>query len=67
MVGEMAMPKWLKFMLGVLRVPVCVGAGRALALVMAETGRVQLIWVAMVGGAACWMVIFLALPKPIRI
>ena len=58
------MPKWGKLIVGVLLLPLCVGGARALFRVLAQTGDAQTFWVAVLGGAACWLVVFLTLPKP---
>src|SRR4051794_13582845 len=34
---------------------------------MAATGKAETIWVALIGGAACWLTIYLLLPKPMRV
>ncbi len=44
--------------------PVCFGAGSALWLVIQASGKADTIWVATLSGAACWLVIYLLLPKP---
>lgn len=56
--------KWLKTLLAIVLLPVCVGAGAALWRVFEASGNAQTIWVATVAGAACWLVIYLLLPKP---
>jgi hypothetical protein len=61
------MPKWGKFILGLLLLPVCVGGARALFRVLAHAGDADTFWAAALGGAACWWVVFLLLPKPMRI
>lgn len=58
------MPKWCKLIIGILLLPVCVGAGSALWRVVRASGNANTIWVAMLSGAACWLVIYLLLPKP---
>lgn len=58
------MPKWFKTILAILLLPVCVGAGWALWLVLGASGHADTIWVAALSGAACWLVIYLMLPKP---
>ena len=58
------MPKWVKLILGILLLPVCFGAAAALSRVVGATGRTPLFWVALLGGAGCWLAIFLLLPKP---
>lgn len=61
------MPKWLKTLLAVLFLPLCIGAGSALVRVVRATGGADHFWVAFIGGAACWMAVFLLLPKPMLI
>ncbi len=58
------MLKWLKLAAGVLLLPACVGAAQALWLVLQASGKADTIWVATLSGAACWLVIYLLLPKP---
>jgi hypothetical protein len=57
-------PKWVKFILAGLLLPVCVGAGQTLMPVMRACGGADVTLVPVVGGAACWLVIYLLLPKP---
>jgi len=59
--------KWIKTILAILLLPFCVGAVRALLHVLAQTGQADTIWVALGGGAACWLGIFFLLPKPMRL
>jgi hypothetical protein len=59
--------KWVKFIIAVLLLPVCVGAGRALWLVLRAGYGADTVWVPLLAGAACWAVIFLLLPKPMWI
>jgi len=61
------MPKWLKMIIAILLLPFCFGAVKALWLVLKATHDADTMWVAAVGGAACWLVIFLLLPKPMRV
>lgn len=58
------MPKWLKLILAVLLLPVCAGAARTLWQVARAEGGADTVWVPFLGGAACWLVIFSLLPKP---
>ena len=60
-------PKWIKTIIAVLLLPLCLGATKALYLVLQATGRADTVWVPMLAGAACWVVIFLLLPKPMWI
>jgi len=61
------MPKWMKAVIAVALLPVCLGAGKALWLVLRAAGNADTVWVAMLAGAACWVVVFLLLPKPMLI
>jgi hypothetical protein len=56
--------KWIKFVIAVLLLPACAGAGRALWLVLRACGGADTTWVPMLAGAACWIVVFLLMPKP---
>jgi hypothetical protein len=60
-------PKWCKLIVAILLLPVCVGAAIALWKVLAASGNADTIWVAILSGAACWVVIYLLLPKPMWI
>jgi hypothetical protein len=57
-------PKWTKFLLAVVLLPVCAGAAKALWLVLNHSGEATTIWVGFLAGAACWIVIYFLLPKP---
>jgi hypothetical protein len=57
-------PKWIKFIVAILLLPVCGGAAQALWLALCASGRADVVWVPLLAGAACWLVIFLLLPKP---
>jgi hypothetical protein len=59
-------PKWIKFIIAVLLLPVCAGAALALWRVL-RAGGADTTWIPLLGGAACWVVIFLLLPKPMWI
>jgi hypothetical protein len=61
------MPKWLKLVIGILLLPACFGAASALSRVIGAAGNAQTFWVALVGGAACWLTVFLLLPKPMLV
>ena len=62
-----AVPKWLKFIFGVLLLPACAGAVPALARVVRASGGAGEVWVPLGAGAACWLVVFALLPKPMWI
>jgi hypothetical protein len=57
-------PKWCKMIIGILLLPVCAGAGSALWRVVRASGNADTIWVATLSGAACWLAIYLLMPKP---
>src|SRR5437016_1291793 len=56
--------KWAKMMIAILLLPVCYGAAAALWLVLRASGTADVVWVATLAGAGCWLAIFLLLPKP---
>jgi hypothetical protein len=60
-------PKWIKFIIAILLLPVCLGAARTLWLVLRAGYGADTLWVPLLAGAACWVVIFLLLPKPMWI
>ena len=61
------MPKWLKLIIGILLLPACFGAASALSRVVSAAGNAQTFWIALIGGAACWLTVFLLLPKPMLV
>ena len=61
------MPKWIKFIIAILLLPVCAGAARALWLVLCSGYGADTVWIPLLAGAACWLVIFFSLPKPMWI
>lgn len=61
------MPSWLKTVVAILLLPLCAGAVGALVMVIRATGSADSFWVAFLGGAACWWVVFLLLPKPMLV
>lgn len=61
------MPKWLKLILAILLLPLCAGALAALTKVVGASGGATEVWVPLGAGAACWLVIFALLPKPMWI
>jgi hypothetical protein len=60
-------PKWAKFIIAILLLPVCFGAASALWLVVQHSGSADTTWVPLLAGAACWLVVFFILPKPMWI
>ncbi len=58
------MPKWVKAIAAIFLLPVCAGAVQALGMVLRHSGNPTPIWVALASGAACWLLIYALLPKP---
>lgn len=58
------MPKWVKVLLGILLLPLCIGAISALSRVLMVSGHAMHFWVAALGGAACFMTVYVLLPRP---
>jgi hypothetical protein len=50
--------------IGILLLPVCVGTAQAVWLVLGQAGGADRVWLPMLAGVACWIVVFLLLPKP---
>lgn len=57
-------PKWAKLIVAILLLPVCFGAASALWKALRASGGADTTWVPLLAGAACWLVIYLLLPKP---
>jgi hypothetical protein len=60
-------PKWIKFIVAVLLLPVCAGAAMAFWKILRASGGADTTWIPFLAGAACWCVIFFLLPKPMWI
>lgn len=61
------MPKWVKFIIALLLLPVCAATAQALGKVLFASTGADRVWLPMLAGAACWVTIFLLLPKPMLI
>ncbi len=61
------MSKWVKRIVAILLLPVCFGAGSALWKVVSASGSADTTWVPMLAGGACWLAIYLLLPRPMWI
>ena len=59
--------KWAKLILALLLLPACAGAAGALWQVLAASERADRVCIAMLAGSACWLVIFVFLPKPMLV
>jgi|ERR1051325_3224993 hypothetical protein len=53
--------------IAILLLPVCAGAASALWMVLQATGSEDMTWVPALAGAACWLVIYMLLPKPMLV
>ena len=58
------MSKWCKTLVAFLLLPLCVGATKALILVVRSSGGADTVWIALASGAACWLVVYTLLPRP---
>jgi hypothetical protein len=61
---NLCVPKWFKLIIAILLLPVCIGAASALWLVIRASGSADATWVPFLAGAACWIVVYLLLPRP---
>lgn len=53
-----------KRLAAILLLPVCLGAAETIVQLVRATGHADTVWVAMLAGAACWLAVYLTLPKP---
>lgn len=58
---------WIKFVIALLCLPLCIGIFNSFLRIIQATGNADSIWVALLAGASCWLVIYLLLPKPMLI
>ena len=61
------MPKWINLIIAILLLPICGGASMALLKVLHACGSADTTWIPILAGAACWIVVFFLLPKPMWI
>jgi hypothetical protein len=54
-------------LVGILLLPVCLATFQALGRVLSNTSSSERFWPPLLAGAACWLVVFLLLPKPMWI
>ena len=59
--------KWAKMIAAILLLPVCIGAASALWMVISASGNADTTWVPFLAGAACWLVVYIVLPRPMWI
>ena len=58
-----AVLRFAKFIIGLLLLPVCLGAASAVWRILRASGGADTTWVPLVAGAVCWAVIYLLLPR----
>ena len=58
------MGRWVKLAVAVLLIPLCIGVGDSLLRVLRVLGGADTVWVPFLAGAACWLVIYYLLPRP---
>ncbi|MDB6040812.1 MAG: hypothetical protein JWM99_4653 [Verrucomicrobiales bacterium] len=60
-----ASAKRLKFLAGLLLLPFCAGVARTTVRLIQATATADTFWFPFVAGAACWLSIYVLLPKPL--
>jgi hypothetical protein len=60
------MPNWIKTLTAILLLPLCFGMAQALVHLIRVSGSAETTWVGLAAGSACWIVVYLSLPKPMR-
>jgi len=58
------MPKWFKLVVAICLLPVCAGAATAALRVIRQSGAADETWVPFLAGVACWIIIYVLLPRP---
>ncbi len=58
------MGRWVKLVVAAALLPLCIGAGEALVRLVHVLGGADTVWVPFVAGAACWLVVYYLLPRP---
>jgi hypothetical protein len=56
--------KRIKTGVAILLLPFCFGTAEAVFRLIQSSGHAETVWVALIAGMACWLVIYLSLPKP---
>jgi hypothetical protein len=59
--------KRVKAAVAVLLLPLCFGTAQTILHLIRASGQAETVWVATVTGVACWLVVYLMLPKPMRV
>ncbi len=58
------MLKFLKMVIGILLLPLCVGAASAVWRMLPGLGRADTVWIPVVAGAAVWGLVYILFPRP---
>jgi hypothetical protein len=58
------MARRVKLVVAVLLLPLCIGVGASLVRMLRVMGGADTVWVPFLAGAACWLVIYYLLPRP---
>lgn len=58
------MGKLIKMLVGVLLLPLCIGAALALWRLLPALGRADTVWIPLAAGAAVWLLIYIVFPRP---
>jgi hypothetical protein len=54
-----------KFFAGLLLIPLCIAAARTAFRIVRATTTADFFWIPFLAGAACWLTIYIFLPKPL--
>lgn len=58
------MRKFVKLVIGILLLPLCVGSAMAVWRMLRLSDEADAVWVPLLGGALCWVAVYLVLPRP---
>ncbi|MGB9601917.1 MAG: hypothetical protein ACPMAG_03915 [Limisphaerales bacterium] len=56
--------KLIKFFIAILLLPVCAGGFETVWFLIKACGNLNTVWAPILAGVACWLVIYILLPKP---
>jgi len=57
------MPRWVKEIIGILLLPLCVGVFQSMSRAFGAAGDAMSVWIPMAAGAGCWLIVYLFVPK----
>jgi len=58
------MSRFIKLLIGMALIPLCVGAASAVWRILQTTGRDTAVWIPVLAGAAGWLLIYFVFPRP---